>query len=102
MTIRKTARKLEPQPDDASKFPADEPAAFVFRVPGPGGVGEMWLAQSFNGHVAHGRTVAGAVERLKGGMEALAASEGLSFTEWLARQEVVHARVVGMRELLQA
>ena len=86
--------------EDVSQLPADEPAAFVYRIPGPGGQGEMWLAESFNGHVAHGRTVAGAVERLRAGMEALAASYGLTLTDWLAKQEVVHARVVGMRELL--
>ncbi|HEX5136516.1 MAG TPA: hypothetical protein VFY93_06070 [Planctomycetota bacterium] len=99
MTTRKTAPRPERGPTSASS--ADEPAAFLYRVAGPGGHGEMWLAESFNGHVAHGRTAAGAVERLKAGMEALAASEGLALTDWLARQEVVHARVVGMRELLQ-
>jgi hypothetical protein len=87
---------------DSLKLPADEPAAFVYRVPGPGGEGEMWLAQSLGGHVAHGRTPASAVAGLKSGLEALAASEGLPLADWLARQEVVHARVVGMSELLQA
>jgi len=101
VTTRNTAPKSE-RGEDLSKLPADEPAAFVYRIPGPGGQGEMWLAESFNGHVSHGRTVAGAVERLRAGMEALAASYGLTLTDWLAKQEVVHARVVGMRELLQA
>ena len=98
-----TTRKMAPRPErQATELPADEPAAFVYRIPGPGGQGEMWLAESLNGHIAHGRTVAGAIEGLKAGMEALATSEGLTFAEWFARQEVVHARVVGMRELLQA
>ncbi|MFI5403311.1 MAG: hypothetical protein ACHQ1G_10265 [Planctomycetota bacterium] len=102
MTTRKTAAETERRREDPSKLSADEPAGFIYRVPGPGGQGEMWLAESLNGHIAHGRTPTGAVEGLRAGMEALAVSEGLSFTDWLARQKVVHARVVGLRELLQA
>jgi len=102
VTTRKTTPNLERGSDGSSKPVADEPAGLVYRVPAPGGQGEMWLAESLNGHVAHGRTAAGAVERLKAGMEALAASEGLALSDWLSRQEAVHARVVGMRELLQA
>jgi hypothetical protein len=102
VTTRKAASKPERGSDDPSRPLADEPAAFVYRVAGPGGQGEMWLAESFNGHIAHGRTAAGAVERLRAAMEALAACEGLALTDWLARQEVVRARVVSMRELLQA
>lgn len=102
MTTRKTAPESKRGHENRAELPADEPAGFVYRVPGPGGQGEMWLAESFNGHVAHGRTPAGALEGLRAGMEALAASEGLALADWLARQEVAHARVVGMRELLQA
>jgi hypothetical protein len=86
---------------DGTGLAADEPAGFLYKVPGPGGQGDMWLAESFNGHIAHGRAPETAVERLRAGMEALATADGLSLAEWLAKQEVVHARVVGMRELLQ-
>jgi hypothetical protein len=102
VTTRKTAAKPVRGSDGPSKPLADEPAAIVYRVPAPGGQGEMWLAESFNGQVAHGRTAAAAVERLRAGMEALAACEGIELADWLAKQEAVHARVVGMRELLQA
>ena len=102
MRTSKTAPKVARGSDDRSPLPADAPAAFVYRMPGPGVEGPMWIAHSLAGHVAHGRTAAGAVERLKAGMEALAASEGLAFEDWFHRQEAAHARVVGMRELLQA
>ncbi len=101
MTTRRSAQKTV-RAHQGRPATADEPAAFVYRVPGPGGEGRMWMAHSLAGHVAHGRTAAGAVERLKAGMEALAASEGLAFEDWFHRQETAHARFVGMRELLQA
>lgn len=101
MTTRKSAQETVRGYQERS-VTADEPAAFVYRVPGPGGEGQMWMAHSLAGHIAHGRTAAGAVERLKAGMEALAASEGLAFEDWFRRQETAHARFVGMRELLQA
>ncbi len=59
---------------------------FVYRVAGPGGKGTMWIARSATGHVAHGRTPEGAAERLRSGMEALAAASGLSNRRWQRTQ----------------
>lgn len=75
---------------------------FVYPVLGPGGEGEMWLARSVTGRVAHGRTPEGAVERLRASMEALAAVEGKNLTEWRRSQAPGRSRFLRMSELLQA
>ena len=59
---------------------------FAYAVPGPGGEGEMWIARSVTGQIAHGRTPEGAVERLRACLEALALAEGLTPQKWRRAQ----------------
>ena len=74
---------------------------FVYPVLGPGGEGEMWIARSVTGRVAHGRTPEGAVERLRSSMEALAHVEGKSLRDWRESQGPARSRFLRMSELLQ-
>jgi hypothetical protein len=76
---------------------------FVYRVAGPGGEGEMWIARTVTGQVAHGRTRDGAVERLRACVEALALSAGKSPGSWRDAQRVSDSvQLLRRRELLQA
>ena len=75
---------------------------FVYRVPAPGGDGEMWLARNVTGQIAHGRTREGAVERLKACVEALAAAKGMSPRQWRSAQKKTnHVHFLRRGELLQ-
>ena len=77
--------------------------ACVYRVPGPGDEGEMWIARTVTGQVAHGRTPEGAIERLRACVEALAAAEGTTVQRWCRTHRNASAvRFVRRRELLQA
>jgi len=78
------------------------PDGFLYRVPGPGGDGWMWIIHSTTGQAAHGRTPEGALDCLKGGMAALAHAAGQSPAEWLAEQRSDTTRVLRKGELLQA
>jgi hypothetical protein len=75
---------------------------FVYPVLGPGGEGEMWIARSVTGRVAHGRTPEGAIERLRASMAALAKVEGVSLEDWLRMQSPTRSRFLRTSELLQA
>ena len=79
-----------------------KPDGFMYRVPGPGGDGWMWIVHSTTGHVSHGRTPESAVENLKGGLAALAQAAGQSPEEWLKTQRSTTTRVLRKGELLQA
>ena len=85
-----------------SRSEEEELEAFVYRVPGPGGEGWMWIAQSVTGHVAHGRTPEGAAERLHAGLEALATASGETLESWRGSQPTDRAYFVRRSELLQA
>ena len=80
-----------------------EPEGLVYRVPGPGGQGDMWIARTVTGQVAHGRTRDGAVERLRACVEALAFAEGMSPRRWRRAQRSTNSiHLLRRRELLQA
>jgi hypothetical protein len=79
-----------------------KPDGFLYRVPGPGGDGWMWIIHSTTGHVSHGRTPESALENLRGGMAALAQACGQPPSEWLESQRSDTTRVLRKGELLQA
>ena len=81
---------------------AQQPAGFLYRVPGPGDTGPMWIARDTTGQVAHGRTPEAAVERLASLILALAEEKGLTAGEWMARHRDDNARAVMRGELRQA
>ncbi len=88
--------------ENVSETPEATPEAFVYRVPGPGGDGWMWIAHSVTGHAAHGRTPEGAAERLHAGLEALATVSGDTVESWRRSQPADRAYFVSRGELLQA
>ena len=75
---------------------------FVYRVPDPDGTGTRWIARSALGHVAHGRTPEAAAQRLRLGLEALAAADGQSLEEWRRHQKTDGSRFLRAGELVQA
>jgi len=80
----------------------EAPEGIVYRVPGPGGDGHMWIARASSGQVAHGRTAESAIERLNAVIMALAVESGLSVAEWIDNEGSQGFRFVRKGELLQA
>jgi len=75
----------------------------VYQVAGPGGEGDVGIARTVTGQIAHGRTLEAAVERLRACVEALASAAGVSPQEWRRSQRTTkRVHFLRRRELLQA
>ncbi len=88
----------DPNPEMAQK----KLDGFVYRVPGPEGKEDRWIARSVHGHVAHGRSPESAARNLEAGLRALAEASGQTFAEWQFAQNTDGARFLQAGELVQA
>ena len=94
--------KGRPNSDTNAELTEKKLEGFVYRVPGPEGEGDRWIARSVHGHVAHGRTPESAALGLDAGCSALAHASGQTFAQWQLAQNTDGARFLRAGELVLA
>jgi len=87
---------------ERSETTSHAPDGCVYRVPGPDGQSDRWIARSVHGPVAHGMTPESAAANLMAGMTALARASGQTLAQWHSTHGSNEIRFLRSGELVQA